>query len=351
MPWRNTLPVEKKKLSTGTRYRYRKMVKGTWLRSPFTFTTSGDAAGAEAEAVQKFLMTGQIPSTSSATSESVHNFLTNRVRWLKEHRSEKHAKDNEYLFALGLKFAPEWKDRPTTALTPEMVEKWADKWSADLQARGKSRLSVNKALIAFQGAWNFPWGSRRGRRQIQQNPFAMVERFSIEHRAKKLPTTKEVKMVLKAAQGEKQLYLEIMTETGARPGEARKIKLVDISFAPPSIVLFTRKKRGGSLTPRRVPISKEFARRLMKWINDCGNAIYLFEQEGKEEPRTVRWALNIQLEACAEAKVPYFTLHSWRHWHASKLLKGRIDLAKIQRRLGHENVSTTDKYIHELAGV
>ena len=355
MPWRSTLPVEKKKLSNGTRYRYRKLVKGVHIRSPFVFPTSMAAATAEAEAVQQFMITGKTPSISSdtpETAETIHQLLNRRVQWLRDHRSQRHARDNNDLFRQVFKFAPEWEDLPVQDLTAEAVSKWADKWAEDLTKRGKSRLRVNKALVNLQAAFNCPWESRRAERTYAYNPFALIERYSIEKKAKRVPTIRQAKKVLKAAQaGEKRLFIEVQIETGARPGEAMKIKISDVSFSPPSIVLYTRKKRGGSLTPRRVPISKEFADRLKRWIRKSGNNVYLFQQDGREEPRTERWALNLQMKACKDAKVPYFTLHCWRHWHASKLVREKKSLVQIKERLGHESISTTDKYIHDLMGV
>jgi len=332
------------------------MIHGKWIRSRYVFTTAQDAANAEAEAVQRFLMTGQTPSTSSDTSgtvETIHELLTRRVQWLRDHRSERHARDNQDLFRQVLKYAPEWENLSVRELTAEAVAKWADGWASDLVSRGKSRLSVNKALTNLQAAFNCPWESRRAERLYPYNPFALIERFSVEKKAKRIPTIRQANRVLKAAEaGEKRLFIEVQIETGARPGEARKIRIADVSFNPPSVVLYTRKKRGGSLTPRRIPISKEFAARLKRWIRKSGNMVYLFQQEGREETRTERWALNLQMKACQGAKVPYFTLHSWRHWHASKLVKDKkMSLAQIKGRLGHESISTTDKYIHELVGI
>jgi integrase len=335
------------------------MVKGTWIRSPFVFVTSAEAATAESEAVQKFLMTGQIPSTSLDTSEqppepieTIHDLLTSRVQWLKDHRSGKHAKDNEYLFSQAFKFAPEWEEKPVADLGADEVEKWAEKWAHDLEERGKSRLTVNKALVAIQSAWNCPWGTRRAERKYPYNPFALVERFSIEHRAKILPSDKQVIKVVEKAKGEGRLFLELLKATGARPGEARNLQWTDVNISqkPFSVVLYTRKKKGGSRTPRRIPIEPELTNLLRKWRKKNPKTVYVFQQDYQEAPRDKHWATDVQREACEAAKVPYFNPHSWRHWHASKLLK-TMNLAQIQKRLGHENVSTTDKYIHELVGI
>jgi integrase len=330
------------------------MVKGKWIRSPFVFVTSADAAAAEADAVHRYQMTGKIPSTSSDTSgETVHQLLTRRLQWLKEHRSPNHAKDNEYLFSQALKYSPEWVNKPASEVTLEEGVKCADKWAADLQVRKKSRVTVNKALIALQSAWNCPWGSRRVPREYPFNPFSHVERFSIEKPAKILPTDKQARAVLKAADGEGRVYLEVLKGTGARPGEARLLKWDDVFIdqKPYSVTLYTRKKKDGSRTPRRILIDNRLVSVLRKWREWNLEAVYLFQQASHEAPRDKHWATDAQKKACEAAKVPYFNPHCWRHWFTSKLVEENEDLVKIQKKLGHETIATTAKYTHELVGI
>jgi integrase len=98
-----------------------------------------------------------------------------------------------------------------------------------------------------------------------------------------------------------------------------------------------------------VGIPESLAGRIKRWIK--GKRItYVFQQKGADEPRTVRWALNVQKAACQAAKVPYFPLHSWRHWHASKKAR-EMDLVALRDHLGHESAVTTDKYLHQILGV
>jgi site-specific recombinase XerD len=43
--------------------------------------------------------------------------------------------------------------------------------------------------------------------------------------------------------------------------------------------------------------------------------------------------------------------HCWRHWFTSKLVEDNEDLVKIQKKLSHEIIATTAKYLHELVGI
>ncbi len=41
-------------------------------------------------------------------------------------------------------------------------------------------------------------------------------------------------------------------------------------------------------------------------------------------------------------------MHDLRHSHASWLLAGGADLQTVRERLGHQSITTTEKYLHTL---
>lgn len=64
-----------------------------------------------------------------------------------------------------------------------------------------------------------------------------------------------------AAGVEYRLYLDIMDETAARPGEARQLAWEDVRFVEPPymVLLYTRKTADGSRISRRMEISERLA--------------------------------------------------------------------------------------------
>lgn len=58
--------------------------------------------------------------------------------------------------------------------------------------------------------------------------------------------------------------------------------------------------------------------------------------------------MNDRLAAiCKQVEIPVISIHGLRHTHASLLLYAGVSVASVARRLGHSNMTTTQKtYIH-----
>lgn len=58
-------------------------------------------------------------------------------------------------------------------------------------------------------------------------------------------------------------------------------------------------------------------------------------------------ANSILAKHCRNAEVPIISIHGLRHTHASLLLFAGVSIASVARRLGHSNITTTQKtYLH-----
>ena len=61
------------------------------------------------------------------------------------------------------------------------------------------------------------------------------------------------------------------------------------------------------------------------------------------------WRTQIWYPTCASADLhPRPRMHDLRHSHASWLLAGGADLQVVRERLGHQSITTTEKYLHTL---
>lgn len=345
--------MRKRKLRSGLRWAYDKTIRGVRLWSPYVYLSRAQAEAAETEAVHQFLTTGQRPLTSEPPSagETISQLYTRWIEWLSSHRSERHARDMRSLMSRALAQAPEMMEIPAAELTIEQVEAWAERWAADLLDRGKGRGEVNKWLRYSQTAWNAPWGRRRRAvREYPFNPFAHVDRYQVEHRAKYVPPESDVNKIRMAADGEFRLYLELLIETGARPSEGLNLAWEDVQSG--AVILYTQKTGTGDRLPRRVPISPGLQSRFASWRRAQGSGrIYVFQQEDQERGHRLIWTRKRHRAACLRAGVEYFPVGCYRHYHAVVYYSTTKDVLAVQRRLGHRDIKTTQHYLASLTGV
>ena len=110
-------------------------------------------------------------------------------------------------------------------------------------------------------------------------------------------------------------------------------------------------------------MSETCACRTYQWWNNCEHvalrAMYKAFDKGLNAKLTVaeNAALNQTRDAIAQAGKEEGILrqhllvstHVLRHTAATRLLDAGIDIYSVSRHLGHSNVSTTDRYLHNRA--
>lgn len=355
MPWRKqSMSIEKRQSKDGPLYRFDIMVHGVRLKSRFIFASKRKALEVQAEAVTDYIKTGKLPTltTSPAMQKTVLQLLNERIEWLKANRSKEHAKNTTDLFRRGLGYAPKWAEKPIGSISLDMVREWATKWKFEQNRKGFTAKEVNDALMAFQAAWNHPWDSKRAPRTFPDNPFAQFDRFAVEEQARYVPETSMIDKILLAAQEEEiiSLFLTILSETAARPGEPLKLSWQDFSRERRTLDLRTAKNQGGQIRARKLAISGPLAEKLALHHQNRPASIFVFQRENSEKVIAPRTIVKWHREICAKAGVKHFDLYCWRHWRASKWDEEGLPLTTIQDRLGHSTAAMTSHYLHSLRG-
>jgi integrase len=302
------------------------------------FKTKRDARLAEArrrEEVEK-------PKDQAVTDMAFLELLNLRLDHVRAYNSERHYK--EYIYC-GRRWAKRWGKTSCDEITERMINEYV------LERRKVSPYTANKEIRYLRATFNF--GKKK--KYVAQNPLDGIEFFPEEKKVKYVPSIEDIYKVIAHADPDTQDYLWVIHETMARVSEVNSLTWEDVNLDARYIILYTRKKKGGHRTPRKIPmtsrlhgiLSRRFAKRdpdkpwvfwHRYWSQKDGCYVCGQFQDRKKFMKTL----------CRKAGVRYFRFHALRHAGASILDGSNVPIGTIQRLLGHENRTTTEIYLHSV---
>ncbi|HUK23990.1 MAG TPA: tyrosine recombinase XerC [Terriglobales bacterium] len=219
-----------------------------------------------------------------------------------------------------------------------------------LYQKGLSKTSVARALAAVRSLYR--WLAQEG--VLEQNPAALVSTPRLPKKLPRVPTIEEMNSILDdpmpqvASFPERdKLMLELLYGCGIRNSELVGINLDDIRISAAAILI-----RGKGKKERYVPFG-ESARaalaaylparqRLLAETRKSTPALLINQRGGRLTTRSV--GRIIKKIAVAQGLSPELHPHTLRHAFGTHLLEEGADLRAIQEMLGHERLSTTQRY-------
>ena len=270
------------------------------------------------------------------------DLVNRRLDHVKAYNSASHYRDHVYM---AKRWVKEWKDRSSDEISTDEIQTFV------LRRSKVSAFTANKELRYLRALFNF--GIKR--KLILNNPTQGMFFLPVEKRIKYIPPKEDVLRVIMRADPDTQDYLWTIRETMGRMGEINRLTWPDVNLEGKYVVLYTRKKRGGHLTPRKVPMtSKLFQILSYRFNHRAKTKPWVFwhrywsriKKEWVEGPYKER--KKIMKSLCKKVKVRYFRYHALRHFGASVLDNANVNIGSIQRILGHENRSTTEIYLHSI---
>jgi integrase/recombinase XerC len=222
---------------------------------------------------------------------------------------------------------------------------------ANLYERGLSKTSVARLLAALRSLYR--WLAQEG--EVEQNPAALVATPKLPKKLPRVPTIEEVNTVLDAempecsAFGERdQVILKLLYGCGIRNSELIGINLDDIRWSNEMILV-----RGKGRKERYVPFGDSAKTAVQAYLPARQRVL-------GETKRTSEKALLVNLRgsrlttrsvgrivkqiAVARGLSPDVHPHTLRHAFGTHMLEEGADLRAIQEMLGHERLSTTQRY-------
>jgi len=272
--------------------------------------------------------------------------MNSRLDYLQRHKSAAYFRDTRYF---AKRWAKRWKGLNCADITLESVENYFAK-----RAEMTSSESANIEARYLRAAFN--WGIKM--KKITVNPLEGFEPYTVEEKELSPPPLEDILKVIEVADDDTKDYLWTVVDTMGRISEINRLKWADVDFKAKTITLRTRKKKGGNLTPRKIPLTRRLWTVLKKRYDQCDKSIpWVFHhrywsrktQGFVTGPYAYRKRLMRSL--CKKAKVNPFSFHRIRHFGGTVVANETGGIHCSQRILGHQEQRTTERYIHPVHAV
>ncbi len=219
-----------------------------------------------------------------------------------------------------------------------------------LYEKGLGKTSVARSLAAVRSLYR--WLAQEG--VVEQNPAALVSTPKLAKKLPRVPTMEEMNSVLDGAMPEiasfperDRLMLELLYGCGIRNSELVGINLDDVRVSSEAILI-----RGKGKKERYVPFGDGVTSALAAYLparqlaltesRKNPPALLINQRGGRLTTRSV--GRIIKKIAVAKGLSPDVHPHTLRHAFGTHMLEEGADLRAIQEMLGHERLSTTQRY-------
>ncbi len=219
-----------------------------------------------------------------------------------------------------------------------------------LYEKGLSKTSVARSLAAVRSLYR--WLAQEG--VVEQNPAALVSTPKLPKKLPRVPTIEEMnnlldgKMPEEAAFPERdRLMFELLYGCGIRNSELIGIDLDHIRLSAEVVLV-----RGKGKKERYVPFGDSVKAALTVYLparlrllgerRKNTSALLINRRGGRLTTRSV--GRIIKKIAVAKGLPPEVHPHTLRHAFGTHMLEEGADLRAIQEMLGHERLSTTQRY-------
>jgi integrase/recombinase XerC len=219
-----------------------------------------------------------------------------------------------------------------------------------LYEKGLGKASVARSLAAVRSLYR--WLAQEG--VVEQNPAVLVSTPKLPKKLPRVPTIEEMNTVLDGPMPEvaafperDRLMFELLYGCGIRNSELVGINLDDIRLSNEAILI-----RGKGKKERYVPFGDSVKSALASYLplrlrmlaqrKKNTNALLINQRGGRLTTRSA--GRIVKKVAVAKGLPPDVHPHTLRHAFGTHMLEEGADLRAIQEMLGHERLSTTQRY-------
>lgn len=307
-------------LKNGKRWYYSGQLNGQKYFSKAIYLSKAECAKAERTKLSE-LESGARPSRASLLE-----ICEKRLDYL-ETKTKNYFEDNKRLFKKLIDF---WgANYPARAVTREMINEYLLSECKRCKAEGYDNHTVNAQIRHIKALFNFAVYELEC---LDRNPANRLKFFPVTKNTKYIPPDEHINLVCAYLLPHQRRIMLFCAQSACRISEALRATGKDIDIEEGFLTLWTRKKKYGDLTSRRINLPEEVAE-----LKQPG----LLFPEWKDRPRFLE-------KHCEVLGIPVFGWHAFRHRKASIMAKEGVPINAIQHYLGHESIVVTQQYLHLL---
>jgi integrase len=169
-------------------------------------------------------------------------------------------------------------------------------------------------------------------------------RYKRQDRLPYVPMELDIEALISALPRKLSIFTRTLKETGARPGEAWRLKWIDIDFGNSTVTINNPEK--GSRA-RRLKVSSQLVGLLSTLKRSCD---YAFRREAKAKLDTMSTYFMRERKKISRTlnnpKIQSITWKSLRHFKATMEYSRTKDILYVKELLGHVNINNTLVYTH-----
>jgi integrase/recombinase XerC len=238
-------------------------------------------------------------------------------------------------------------DFSLAALTPNLIRVYR---SHLLEEKHCAKATVNRQLQALRKFCAFAVQAGI----LTSSPAEGIELVQVEGAVPALPLTqRQIEKLLRASGNEQPglvrrdtAILMLLLHTGLRVNELVDLRLDDVQFDHPGTHLRVKDGRNGEI--RRIPLEGEVRHALYQYLSVRpkveGEARLFLSREGR--PLSSRSVQRVVSARGRAAGLEGVSPQALRRTYASRLLASTGDLTLVAQRLGHQNPTTTTRYLN-----
>lgn len=228
---------------------------------------------------------------------------------------------------------------PFADIEKKMIEAFLDDICGEI-----TPISANKYHVELSSLWT--WAVKQ--KIVAENLPQAVEPYSVEKSVKYIPPAQDVQKFLAAAEpGFEYDFVIGILHTAGRISEIRTQSWADVDLSRRTVLLWTRKRKGGNREARRLAMSDTLYKMyLRRYATRQEDELYVFTDPvtGTAYTRTCNRIKYLFRDICLRAGVTRFGAHALRHYLATHF----PDVRQAQQILGHKHLKTTEIYLHDL---